>query len=217
MARAIRRVSLPALLLPLTRMWVRAQIDGLDHLRVVRGPVVFAANHQSMLDGPAILLALPAAWRYRTAPAMAKELFAAHFNRREAGWGAWCTNSLEYYLACLFFNAFPLPQREAGTRQTLRYIGEVAAGGDSILIFPEGKRTERGEIAPFRPGVGMIAARLDLIVVPVRLEGLDRVLHTGARFPTRGRVRVAFGAPLTLTGDDYPALAKRVEDAVKQL
>ena len=37
----------------------------------------------------------------------------------------WFTNSLNYYLAALFFNAFPLPQREAGARQTLRYIGEL--------------------------------------------------------------------------------------------
>ena len=35
------------------------------------------------------------------------------------------TNSLNYYLASAFFNAFPLPQRETGTRQTLRYIGEL--------------------------------------------------------------------------------------------
>ena len=43
-----------------------------------------------------------------------------------------------------FFNAFPLPQREAGTRQTLRYIGEVIADGYSVLIFPEGRRTRTG-------------------------------------------------------------------------
>ena len=40
---------------------------------------------------------------------------------------AWFTNSLNYYLAALFFNAFPLPQREAGARQTLRYIGDLVA------------------------------------------------------------------------------------------
>ena len=38
------------------------------------------------------------------------------------------TNSANYYLASLFFNAFPLPQREAGTRQTLRYIGDLVGG-----------------------------------------------------------------------------------------
>jgi long-chain acyl-CoA synthetase len=110
-----------------------------------------------------------------------------------------------------------LPQREAGTRQTLRYIGDVTAGGYSILIFPEGKRTQAGEINEFRPGVGMIAARLDVPVVPVRLEGLDKILHPSARWPSRGPVRVAFGPPMRLTGDDYGALAKQIESVVRTL
>ena len=74
------------------------------------------------------------------------------------------TNSLKYYLSAAFFNTFPLPQREAGARQTLRYAGELISSGFSVLIFPEGKRTEHGEIAPFRPGVGMMAARLGVPV-----------------------------------------------------
>jgi 1-acyl-sn-glycerol-3-phosphate acyltransferase len=63
----------------------------------------------------------------------------------------------------------------------------------------------------------MIASRLEVPVVPVRLEGLDRVLHHTAYMATPGRVRVAFGAPLKLEGDNYEALAKRVEDAVRAL
>ena len=86
----------------------------------------------------------------------------------------------------MFFNAFPLPQREAGTRQTLRYIGEVTADGYSILIFPEGKRNLEGQMSPFRPGIGMIASRLDVPVVPVRIDGLDKVLHPKWKWPTTG-------------------------------
>ena len=40
------------------------------------------------------------------------------------------------------FNAFPLPQREAGARQTLRYVGDLLEAGYSVLIFPEGRRSE---------------------------------------------------------------------------
>src|SRR5262249_26508592 len=139
------------------------------------------------------------------------------FYPREHGRAAWLTNSLNYYLAALFFNAFPLPQREAGARQTLRYIGEVLESGFSILIFPEGRRTMTGAIDPFRPGIGMIGARLDVPVVPVRIEGLDKVLHPDARMARPGRVRVAFGAPLHLEGEDYEAQAARVEAAVRAL
>ena len=148
---------------------------------------------------------------------MAKEFFKAHFYPEQHGRLAWFTNSVNYFLAALFFNAFPLPQREAGARQTLRYIGSVLEDGWSVLIFPEGRRTDAGEIDHFRPGIGMIAARLGVPVVPVRVEGLDRVLHHSWRMARPGRVRVAFGAPMKLAGDDYEALAKQVEDAVRKL
>jgi len=216
-ARALRRASLPTWILPLSRVFAQVKAEGLENLRDVDGPVIFAANHQSHFDTPAIFDALPPRWRYRVAPAMAKEFFKPHFYPEQYTRKEWFTNSLNYYLSSLFFNAFPLPQREAGTRQTLRYIGELIDAGYSVLIYPEGKRTEHGEIAPFRPGVGMIASRLGVPVVPVRLEGLERVLHQKAGWPTRGPVRVAFGKPMLLTGHDYPALARQLEDAVRAL
>jgi long-chain acyl-CoA synthetase len=216
-ARALRRISLPTWVLPLARVFAWIHVDGREHLRDIHTPVIFASNHQSHMDTPVILAALPSRLRYRVAPAMAKEFFKAHFYPEQYGRFAWFTNSLNYYLASLFFNAFPLPQREAGARQTLRYIGEMIGSGVSVLIFPEGRRTEDGSIDRFRPGIGMIASRLEVPVVPVRLEGLDRVLHPSARMARPGRVRVAFGAPIRLNGDDYQALAKQVEDAVRAL
>jgi long-chain acyl-CoA synthetase len=216
-ARIVRRLNLPTWILPLARAFAWLRVEGLEHLRSTQGPVVFAANHQSHMDVPVILAALPARWRYRVAPAMAKEFFKAHFFPESHTRRAWFTNSLNYYLAALVFNAFPLPQREAGARQTLRYVGDLLEQGYSVLIFPEGRRTEAGEIDRFRPGIGMIASRLDVPVVPVRLEGLDRVLHHTWRMAKPGPARVVFGAPLKLGGEDYQALAKEVEEAVRRL
>jgi long-chain acyl-CoA synthetase len=216
-ARAIRRVSLPTWILPLARVFAWIHVEGREHLAKIDQPVIFAANHQSHMDGPVILASLPARLRYRVAPAMAKEFFKAHFFPEQYGRRAWFTNSLNYYLAALFFNAFPLPQREAGARQTLRYIGEVLESGFSVMIFPEGRRTSGGEIDGFRPGIGMIASRLGVPVVPVRLEGLDKVLPPAWKMARPGRVRVAFGAPMHLSGDNYEALARQVEEAVKRL
>jgi long-chain acyl-CoA synthetase len=192
-------------------------VEGLEHVRSLRGPVIFAANHQSHLDVPVILAALPRPWRGRVAPAMAKEFFDAHFHPSRYSAAAVVPVRLAYYLAVLFFNAFPLPQREAGAREALRYIGDLVSHGFSILIFPEGERTETGAIGRFQPGVGMMAARLDVPVVPVRLQGLDRVLHRGWHMARPGRVTVKFGAPLILKGADYAALAQQVEDAVRRL
>ncbi|HET9370872.1 MAG TPA: AMP-binding protein [Vicinamibacterales bacterium] len=212
----IRRISLPTWILPLGRVFMQISVQGPEHLAKIEGPVIFAANHQSHMDTPAILIALPPKWRYRVAPAMAKEFFKAHFNPRDYSRKAWFTNSLNYYLACQFFNAFPLPQREAGTRQTLRYVGEITGDGYSILIFPEGRRTENA-ISPFRPGVAMMSARLDVPVVPVRIEGLDRVLHPKWKWPKRGPVRVAFGEPMRLSGENYPEMAQEIQKRIEAL
>jgi 1-acyl-sn-glycerol-3-phosphate acyltransferase len=63
----------------------------------------------------------------------------------------------------------------------------------------------------------MIGSRLEVPVVPVRIDGADRVLHPTWRMARPGPVRVAFGAPLRLQGDDYAALALQVEQAVRGL
>jgi long-chain acyl-CoA synthetase len=148
---------------------------------------------------------------------MAKEMFEPHFFPARHGTLSWFTNSLNYYLAVLLFNAFPLPQRVAGARQTLRYIGELLADRHSLLIFPEGRRSETGAVDTFRPGIGMIASKLGAAVVPVRVDGLQHVLGVGRHMARPGRVRVTFGAPLRLVGDDYEGLARNVETAVKAL
>ncbi len=217
MAGWIRRASLATWILPALRLAARVHVRGLEHLRGLEGPVVFASNHQSHLDVPVVLSVLPGHWRARVAPAMAKEFFKAHFFPQGVPWRQVFTNRANYYLAAFFFNAFPLPQREAGARQTLRYIGEIAGEGFSVLIFPEGVRSASGDIKPFRGGIGMIAARLGLPVVPVRLDGVDRILPTGATRVRPGTCSVSFGKPLRLRGDDYAALAREVEKAVRNL
>ena len=217
LARGFRRASLATWILPLSRLFAWTRITGLEHVRDLDGPVIFAANHQSFMDGPVIMASLPAKWRYNLAPAMGKEMFAAHFFPAQHGRWSWFTNSLNYYLAVLFFNAFPLPQREAGARQTLRYIGELLADQQSLLIFPEGRRSESGAIDVFRPGIGMIASKLGAPVVPVRIDGLQHVMGVGYHMARPGKVRVAFGAPLRLVGEDYEALARTVESAVRAL
>jgi long-chain acyl-CoA synthetase len=148
---------------------------------------------------------------------MSKEFFDAHFHPQRHRPGERFTNSLNYLLSTLFFNAFPIPQRETGAGQSIRYMGELTEGGYSILIFPEGDRTRAGEIRTFQPGVGMIASHLHVPVVPIRIKGLEKVLHRDAKFPRMGRVEVAIGEPMLLQGAAFGALAAQVEEAVKKL
>ena len=203
LARAVRRIGLATFILPLAGAVARRRVEGVRRLDAVGGPVLLAANHQSLLDVPVILAALPRRLRRRTAVAMALEVFEG---RR-----------LAYGLAVLFFNGFSLPQRAAGLGTALRYMGELMDEGWSVLLFPEGRRTDTGEIRPFLPGVGLAAERLRAPVIPVRLEGLDRVWHRTWRWPRPGRVRVAFGAPIHPRGSESGRLATEVEQAVREL
>jgi long-chain acyl-CoA synthetase len=216
-ARLVRRGALSALWLPLTSLFARARVSGRENLAGVSGAVIFASNHQSNFDTPSILAALPRRYRYRVGVAMWKEFFDAHFHPERHTRLQWLGNSILYWLLALFFNAFPLPQTEAGASGSLRYLGDLVSDGWSVLFFPEGSRTEAGEIQPFQPGIGLIVPRLRVPVVPIRLRGVEKVLHRGQSLPRPGRIEISFGEPLHLSGSDYPALAKQVEQAIRKL
>lgn len=216
-ARAVRRLALPYLLIPLMKIWAHIRVSGRENLESLRGPVIFASNHQSHFDVPTILAALGPRFRYRVSTAMSKEFFDKHFFPERYSLREYLTNSLNYFGATFFFNAFPLPQRHAGAAETIRYMGDLVEQGWSILIFPEGDRTSTGEMLPFQPGIGMIAAHLKLPVVPVRIVGLDKVLHRSAYWPSFGRVEVKFGRPLKLEGESFAESARQVEQAVRRL
>lgn len=216
-ARLARRMALPGIILPFTRLCARMRVSGLDALESLKGPVILASNHQSHLDTPLILAALPPRWRYSVAPAMLKEFFDAHFHPERHSFVRRLTSGLNFYLATLLLNCFPLPQQEAGMRETVRHIGDLVSDGWSVLIFPEGERVTSDEIKTFQPGVGMIGSRLRVPVVPIRLRGVYRVLPRYSKMIHPGPVEVAFGAPIDLKGDDYAELARRVEAAVRAL
>lgn len=216
-ARLVRRVAQATLVRPLTRYYTRISVGGIENLKGLQPPIIFAPNHQSVMDVPAILCALPPEWRARIAPAMSKDWFTPHFHPRSYSLWKRFTSGLQYYSAALFFDAFPLPKHGMGARRTLRYMGALTDEGLCVLIFPEGDRTRAGEIHSFFPGVAMLASRTRIPVVPVRLEGLERVFHRDAHWPSHAPSKVIFGAPLAIEGDDYAAEAKRVEDAVRGL
>jgi long-chain acyl-CoA synthetase len=212
-----RIVHLNLWILPLARLFAWVRVEGRENLSKVHGPAIIAANHQGYFDAPIVFIAMPWKWRHRLAPAMRKEFFDAWFHPERFPWRRRLTSGLNYLLSCLLFNAFPIPQREAGTRRTLRYIGELVAEGWAPLIFPEGKHSYDETVGAFQPGAAMIAAKLGVPVIPVRIRGSNRVLHPTWRMARPARVLVRIGEPLTLVGDDYAALAKVLEERVKAL
>jgi len=95
------------------------------------------------------------------------------FQGKEVWW-----TGLEYALALSLFNAYPLPQEMAGVRRALNYTGELIKRGYCPLVFPEGMRSPDGSLQAFRPGIGMMAVRLRVSIVPIYRRVIQRVLDS---------------------------------------
>jgi 1-acyl-sn-glycerol-3-phosphate acyltransferase len=123
-----------------------------------------------------------------------------------------------YYMACTLFNAYPLPQRMSGVRRALKYTGELIDDHFCPLVYPEGRRTPDGQLQTFQPGIGMMALRLRVPVIPIHLQGMFEIYSVHDEWPRSGHVRVRFGAPLDLIAQsNEEAAARAIEQAVRDL
>jgi long-chain acyl-CoA synthetase len=214
-ARALRFLMMQGVIIPLFRGFLTLEVEGIENLLRIRPPVLFASNHQSDLDTPAIFAALPQRWRYRVSPAMSQDYFRGWLEKGSAPLPKRMSTMVEYFLAAEFFNAYPLPQRMAGVRRALKYTGELIDLGYCPLVYPEGKRTPDGTLQPFQTGVGLMATRLRAPVVPIHLQGLFEVYSVHASWPRRGTVKVKFGSPLHFNvGHDENTATRAIEAAI---
>ena len=210
----VRRAAQASVLPALFRAFVRLEVDGRRNLDSLSGAHILAANHTSVLDAPAILMALPRLARRRLCPAMAIETLPEHFEPGDSvGWRR-LRSSLLYGLAVLLFQAYPLPQSR-GFRPSLEYTGELLDRGLLPLVFPEGRMSRTGRIAAFKSGVGLLAVETRARVVPVRVEGLGRLMPPASRWPRRGSARVVIGEPIDPPprGAGAPEAAARIIEA----
>ena len=144
---------------------------------------IYYANHTSNLDFVLLWSALPTALRRRTRPVGARDYW---------------TTPVRGYFARHVFNAV-LIERKCVTRANnpLKPMLEALAGGDSLIIFPEGTRLPGDEIGAFQPGLHHLAsARPDVELIPVFIDNLNRVLPKGEVLPVPMLCSVHFGGPV---------------------
>jgi long-chain acyl-CoA synthetase len=202
---------------PTLSLFAPLTVVGAGHLTALSPPVLFVANHVSLVDVPLLARALPWRFRLRLAPAIRAGHFYAWFRPSPGELGLRISRGVQFVLAAAIFQAFPLPQGE-GFRRALEHAGALADRGLCPLVFPEGTRGDGDKLLPFQAGTGLMALRLGLPVVPLLHEGLERVLSREARFPTRAATRVRIGPPVPLAGiTDPEAAARRIEAAMREL
>ena len=201
--RALRELILMGVLGPAMDLYTRRRVDGHEHLDGCEGPVLFVANHSSHMDTPAILRALPARWRRRTAVAAATDYF---YRKRR--------NALAVSLA---FNTVPMERNGGGLEPgATSHVDRLIDEGWSLLVFPEGTRSRDGSVGRLRSGAAVLAAEHDLAIVPIFVEGTLRVMPPGRRWMRRDirrrhPIAIRFGAPIRQrAGEDGAEVMERL-------
>jgi long-chain acyl-CoA synthetase len=119
-------------------------------------------------------------------------------------------------LVTSLFNVFPLPQ-QSGFLQSFQFAGNLVDRGWNILVFPEGQTTN-GDMTSFRSGIGLLAAKLGINVVPMFLDGLADLKRENRILARPGHVRVRIARPVRFGPTQDPhEIAREVERRVREL
>ncbi len=165
------------------------------------GPLILAPNHASYLDPPATGCGLFRVTYYLARHTLFKPPIAS-----------WLLPSI---------GSIPVNQNSPGP-SSLKNIFEVFKNKGTLVLFPEGQRTFDGNLRKAEPGIGMIAARANVPVVPVHIIGSREAMpRNGSWHPFRP-IRVVYGKPMRFTGDpksrqDFQKFADEIMSAISKL
>lgn len=206
-ASMVRSLAWIAFFAPFSRLVMRLEVHGRNHLKASDLPVIFMPNHISFLDGLALLAALPPEIRRRIAFAAAVDVVYEEYRRISS-------------LMELLFNTFPFPRREQEQiRPGLEAMGELLDDGWSVTVFPEGNVGETGALLPLKRGAGLVAIEMERPIIPVKIEGTQYIvpprMHHIVR---RGHVTVTFGEPVRFRhSDSYIEATQRLQTLLSSL
>ena len=214
----IRPAVYTAVTWPATMLMAKPKVIGRENLRDLKGPVLVACNHVTYIDIGFVMAALPWRLRWKLAPAMQGEMLGLMRNPpKGTPWWRARLDQLDYWLITALFNVFPLPQR-SGFLRAFAFAGESADRGYSVVVFPEGRRTENGKLSAFQAGIGMLTNRLNLPVVPMRIDGLWEAAQKKQLLVAPNKITVRVGKPVTYAQGENPnSIAKDLERRVREM
>jgi 1-acyl-sn-glycerol-3-phosphate acyltransferase len=163
---------------------------------------IYFANHQSHFDWVLIWAALPHELRARTRPIAARDY--------------WTSSPFKHWITREVFNAVYVSRTRTDDQDPLEPLAQALEAGDSLVIFPEGTRSNKGEPQAFKSGLYHLAEQFPNVqLVPVWISNVQRVMPKGEVVPVPILCTVTFGAPLALAADeDRHDFLARARDAV---
>lgn len=168
-------------------LYLHVEVSGLEHMPE-DGAVIVIANHRSGFDPPMVGAILPRPVHFMTK--------AELFNYRILAW------------IFRYVQAYPV-HRGRPDRKAIRHSLEVLQQGDVILMFPEGHRTETGNLQEARAGVIYFAQRTHAVVLPVGISG---------EYGFRKKILYQVGCPFSIPPEMEKKAAQRlVMDKIREL
>jgi 1-acyl-sn-glycerol-3-phosphate acyltransferase len=139
------------------------------------GGVILAANHASYADPPLVGAGLDRDINYLARQSLFRFPI---IGRLLSSW-----------------NSVPV-DRDGGGAKGLKIILDRLLGGAGIILFPEGTRSNDGKLQPAQPGIGLVVAKSNALVVPVRVFGTYEAWGRNRKVPLPKRITVTYGEPM---------------------
>ena len=166
---------------------------------------IYFANHQSHLDWVLIWAALPLELRAQTRPIAARDY--------------WTATPFKHWITREVFNAVYVSRQRSDDQDPLEPLVEALKNGDSLVIFPEGTRSNKGEPQTFKSGLYALAEQFPNVqLIPAGIDNVQRVMPKGEVVPVPILCTVTFGAPIQLgSGEERRIFLDRARVAVLSL
>lgn len=178
-------------------MWFRGEVAGSENFPL-DGPFLIASNHASHLDPPLVGCHVPRQMRFFARKSL--------WNNKLLGW--WM-NRVE---------TIPV-ERDSGDIGAIKRVLQALGENRAIVLFPEGTRSLDGQLQKPKPGVGLMACKTGVPVVPCRIYGSFEAFGKGSAIPRLGSpISIVFGPPIAASEYDDPSLGKaRYETAAQRI
>ena len=154
----------------------RVKLTGLENIPET-GAFILATNHASYLDPPLVGYALPRPIYYFARKTLFRFWISAWFLSR--------------------LNTIPVDRDGPSDIAAFKRVLDILREGHGMLIFPEGTRSRDGKLQEAKSGVGLLACRSQVIVVPARIFGSFEVLNRHHKIPRfKGSLSVVYDKPM---------------------
>ncbi len=140
-------------------------------------PTIYVVNHQSTIDIPTTLISVPVNFRFVA--------------KKQLQWVPF----LGWYLKLAGHILINRSDHRAAVASLDQAVAQIRSG-TSIVIFPEGTRSEDGRVLPFKKGPFALALKAQVAICPVTIEGSGKLMPKNSWRITPGEIHVMIGKPI---------------------